>query len=475
MADEHATEALVKRIAAALQSLKPVTLPAAAICPGYCAALGAEAANIQLDLQPAKQASSRRPRRCRGIPWSCFVSGARWCSLVQVSIVGSYTLGTACRPGAAVDVAVVLPRACFKEKDHLNHRYHVKKALFLSHAAGLLRKELKGMIDGVSLEVGQLPVPSLPAIRFTRRLTCVALLFASQLLGGDPRRPCLVLQPSRAKVPSAAGLMIRLLPCAEPDTFAPARLAPGRNSLRSHADPTAAAAPKAPSSGEDAEAAAKGWLPTPHYNQSVLADLLVTCPGSALALAVQAALGASPRYAEGLILLKCWARAQGLGGLVTGSVLAALVAHLHQSSRLLPAMAPVQVFRAVMSFLADCSKAAPLSTGFAMSRTASAAAAPGPGVPAFAAHFPVVFVDPSGHVNLTEHWTAADRRRVQLAAMRTVPLVAAGVRAPEESFDAVFLAGRSQAAAADYAYTVRLPARNGESPGRFLQEATVIV
>jgi U3 small nucleolar RNA-associated protein 22 len=42
------------------------------------------------------------------------------------------------RPVTAVDVAVEMPRACFDEKDHLNHRYLARRAQYLGEIVGAL-------------------------------------------------------------------------------------------------------------------------------------------------------------------------------------------------------------------------------------------------------------------------------------------------------------------------------------------------
>ena len=48
-------------------------------------------------------------------------------------------MGTAVGRDAVADVAMEMPSACFESKDHLNHRYHVKRALYLTAVAAHLR------------------------------------------------------------------------------------------------------------------------------------------------------------------------------------------------------------------------------------------------------------------------------------------------------------------------------------------------
>lgn len=59
---------------------------------------------------------------------------------VRVSVVGSHATSTAITSNNVVDVAAEMPAACFEHKDHLNHRYHLKRATWLATAAAGLAK-----------------------------------------------------------------------------------------------------------------------------------------------------------------------------------------------------------------------------------------------------------------------------------------------------------------------------------------------
>jgi U3 small nucleolar RNA-associated protein 22 len=59
----------------------------------------------------------------------------------SVSIIGSHATDTAIQGDNVVDVAVAMPASCFDHKDHLNHRYHAKRALYLAAVAQHLRKQ----------------------------------------------------------------------------------------------------------------------------------------------------------------------------------------------------------------------------------------------------------------------------------------------------------------------------------------------
>ena len=57
-----------------------------------------------------------------------------------VAITGDHASETMALPEACVDVTLTLPSSCFYHKDHLNHRYHAKRALYLLHVAAALKK-----------------------------------------------------------------------------------------------------------------------------------------------------------------------------------------------------------------------------------------------------------------------------------------------------------------------------------------------
>ena len=57
----------------------------------------------------------------------------------SVSLVGSLPRDTAVGSDVVVDVAIEMPKRCFEGKDHLNHRYHVKRAVYLTAVAAHLK------------------------------------------------------------------------------------------------------------------------------------------------------------------------------------------------------------------------------------------------------------------------------------------------------------------------------------------------
>jgi len=58
----------------------------------------------------------------------------------HVDLVGSYLLRTNAKPNLNIDVAVEMPESLFRNKDHLNYCYSLKRAYFLSVLALHLSK-----------------------------------------------------------------------------------------------------------------------------------------------------------------------------------------------------------------------------------------------------------------------------------------------------------------------------------------------
>ncbi len=144
-------------------------------------------------------------------------------------------------------------------------------------------------------------------------------------------------QPAPAKSPkpppsykSASGFRVRLIPVTSASLFMASKLTPDRNNVRWVAKKQKAAAAAAKAGGPAAEGLV---LPTPLYNAGVLQDM--SCVSHAAFLS--AALAATPRLADGILLLKTWARQRGLLGrsdVFDGHTLTMLMVHLAKQGKL---------------------------------------------------------------------------------------------------------------------------------------------
>ena len=192
-------------------------------------------------------------------------------------------LGPDSGPSLLVDVAAEMPRAAFDEKDFKRGRYLVRRAAWLQGAKAALERAVaeagkrpkKGKGGG-----GGRPSP----------LRGAAVTWTD--LGGDARRPCLLVSlPSGPSSPG--GVALRLVPAAPSElaaTWLP-RLAPDRGNL-----------------GGAGGGADGGPPPSPRYNALVVADFF---PDAELE-DLRFALGACPAAADGVTLVRLWARTQRL-------------------------------------------------------------------------------------------------------------------------------------------------------------------
>ncbi|KAG2441964.1 hypothetical protein HYH02_009758 [Chlamydomonas schloesseri] len=392
----------------------------------------------------------------------------------SVTVVGSYATRTAARPCPTVDVAIQLPTDFLTAKAHLNYRYHARRAVYLVAVARHLRDVSYSLFGEQRLEA----------------------------LHGDPSRPALLLAPAKAD-----GFRLRLLPAVAPTTFALPRLAPDRNGVRAHAKPAAAAAAVAASkpaaakaAGEAANDQPQAGLPTPHYNASILMDMLLPVHAARLREVVSGP--SAGHLGDALLLLKVWARQHGLmpppppfaadssasraaaapaskpaaagalaaatafggaaGGCLDGCVLSMLVLLLAERNKLSGAMSALQAFRAALALLAD---GAAWSKGLVLARHQAGLQAAGvpaaqlaaaPPVSAFKSQNAVVFVDFTGFANVAAHMTKGGLAHAQHVARRTLALLDAPAD-PDEAFGSVFLSPACPAAAFDYQWAVRLP------------------
>ncbi|XXQ33228.1 U3 small nucleolar RNA-associated protein 22 [Plasmodiophora brassicae] len=257
-----------------------------------------------------------------------------------VRAVGSCPLRTtpASRP-LVLDVLLDLPAAIFQAKDYLDRRVHVRRALYLQHAQQTLSS---------CYHVTVADDPLLPSLTLT----------------------CLLPSPF-APIGQRPLTAIRILTGLPRDLFIPRRIAPQRNAIR-QPDPT---------------------LPTPAYNQTVLhmqfagehvaflTDRHERCPG----------------LAEAGCLTRIWMAHRHLlrdqrYKSVTGFAIDCLLAYLFDTGRIIGAMSPFQMFRALLTFLRDTPDLAVAvgavndDEGYALSQ--------------FQAAFPVTLVGPCGRCNL---------------------------------------------------------------------------
>uniref|UniRef100_A0A8C8E7P0 Nucleolar protein 6 n=1 Tax=Otus sunia TaxID=257818 RepID=A0A8C8E7P0_9STRI len=290
----------------------------------------------------------------------------------ELKVVGSYLLGTCIKPEINVDVAVTMPREIFQDKDNLNQRYHRKRALYLAHIAQHFSKEkLFGSVKFAYMNSNHL-------------------------------KPILLLRPQGK---DEKMVTVRLHACPAPGLFKPIRFYPSKNNVRT-AWFMEQSTPK--------EGATEP--PTPHYNNSILCDTVLL---SHLQFLSSAATD-FPGMKDGLALLKVWLNqrqlSKGLGSF-SGFLASMLVAYLLMKRKIVKMMSGYQVLRSTLQFLATTDLSV---TGISLVKDADASL---PVLDDFHQAFEVVFVDPSGLVNLCADMTASKYHQVQFEAKRSMEIL----------------------------------------------------
>ncbi|OXB79791.1 UNVERIFIED_CONTAM: hypothetical protein H355_012851 [Colinus virginianus] len=325
----------------------------------------------------------------------------------ELSVVGSYLLGTCIKPEINVDVAVTMPREILQDKDNLNQRYHRKRALYLAHIAQhLSKKNLFGSVKFAYMNCNHL-------------------------------KPILLLRPQGK---DEKLVTVRLHACPAPSFFKPSRFYPNKNNVRT----AWFLEQSTPKEGTPEPA-------TPHYNNSILCDTVLLSHLHFLS-------GVStdfPGMKDGLALLKVWLNQRQLSkgwkgdglamglGCFSGFLVSMLVAYLVMKRKIFKVMSGYQVLRNVLQFLgrqAGVGWIDPISQGEDRHHIAavfnvaeitvtlangctSLMSAGRPSLADFHHAFEVVFVDPSGLVNLCADMTASKYHQVQFEAKRSMEVL----------------------------------------------------
>ncbi|PSN31316.1 Nucleolar protein 6 [Blattella germanica] len=224
----------------------------------------------------------------------------------SVSLIGSYRGGCCLGPNARVDVEVEAMEGCFDARDFLNHRYHRKRALYLAYIAGKLRKS--SLVE---------------EMHFVQSCS-------------NPLKPVLEVKPT-GKLGKRVLLVVHVVPPT--DIFKLSRFSPVKNNVRPHWY-----------FEEETAVPEDQLMPTPHYNCTVLRDLVMKTNNEYSADILEK----HPNLRDGILLLKVWLKQRGLDqgyGCFSGYIMSMYVLHLLQSRHINSAMSSYQVARNAWSHL----------------------------------------------------------------------------------------------------------------------------
>lgn len=292
---------------------------------------------------------------------------------ISVKVVGSYLLGTVTKPDLNVDISVQMPKECFQSMDYLNLRYHHKRALYLSVMASQLKKS--------SL---------FESVEFSH-------------MNGEVLRPILLLKP-QGNV--GKQFVIKLHPCLSEGTFKPQRFAPNKNNIRQRWF-------RSEESATDDKN--EPGPPTPHYNALVLSDMFLEQHLHHL----YRCLLDFPGMKDAVALIKVWLHQRELDqgpGCCGGFLVSMFISHLLTAKKVNKHMSSYQILRIFLKFLGSSDWT---TDGIVMSNE-DREDSNLPSKVEFHSAYDVVFVDPSGYLNVCAGMTTAQYRRLQHEARLAV-------------------------------------------------------
>ena len=219
----------------------------------------------------------------------------------------------------AIDVAIEMPSSCFNEKDYLDHRYHLKRMVYLKH----IQKQL--LMSRKKKNIAK---------KFVKK--CDLTFYQN-----DYRKPCLTITIDNHE----RDLKVRVLPCCAANLFPKQRLGPTKSNLKKN----------------------EVRFESPRYSQSIAEDAAMHSINEWLQNKYKEVkfLGAAS------VLIKAWASRRHLfeysNDGITGFFLSCLLAHMVETSDALsPAMDTNQL---VQGFFVTLATAKKNSSGIANSRT----------------------------------------------------------------------------------------------------------
>lgn len=270
----------------------------------------------------------------------------------SVSVIGSFGAGCCLGPDIKIDVKVEMPQICFDMKDYLNHKYHVKRALYLAYIAGKLQES--GLVEEV---------------HFSQ--SC-----------GNPLKPVLEVKP-KEKLGKRVLIVVHLSPPA--DAFKLTRFSPEKNNVRPNWY-----------FKENGRVEEESLSPTPHYNSSILQDLVMDANEEYRATVLES----HPNLKDGILLLKVWLKQRGLDqgyGCFSGYIMSMYVLYLLQCRRINGVMSSYQVARNTWNNLANSNWT---TDGITLAQSLRQQSTFN-----FHQHYEVVFIDVTGSCNFCADMT----------------------------------------------------------------------
>uniref|UniRef100_A0A6G1SFE5 Nucleolar protein 6 n=1 Tax=Aceria tosichella TaxID=561515 RepID=A0A6G1SFE5_9ACAR len=313
----------------------------------------------------------------------------------HIQTIGGYATKTALKRTNFIDLAVQIPAKCFERKDVKNQRYHHKRALYLAQLARLLNGPTGfGLVDKVEYCFHH----------------------------GDFLKPVIIISPRSAKL-KQLNLLFQIFAVPEPDfDIKTSLLTPNHGNVAprwffAHVPVPERNEEISKFIGSDSTVSS-----TPYYNSSILFDIETTANSDIIKEHVKP----KTSIAEALMLTKIWLYQRELHQQFS-FILSMFVTYLLTKQKIHQNMSSYQIFKVIMKTLDQQDWSNPGLSFFDDSAEK---------LTLFKAAFPVVFVSPSGNLNLCYNITKDMYNRLKHEAEIAMDIFASG---SPETFDKLFL------------------------------------
>jgi len=269
----------------------------------------------------------------------------------EVKIIGSFLLKTLIKTNTVIDIAVEIPAQCLQPRDVLNFRYHFKRATYLSWIAFFLKKWEHTESVNFKYEV-------------------------------NPYMPTILLK-LKGKVGKKYSLNI--LTKLPDECFKLSQLSPLRNNVRySWFHDTGI-------SDDDSKSDEMAY-PTPHYNSSIISDML----HEVHLKEIYGALNECPGMKDAICLFKLWITQRSFKSVVlfNSFIGTMLMVYLLSERKISSHMSSYQIFRILLHFVASTDWSV---KGITLCKDVDADEK---SIENFHSVFDVVFIDSSGSLNI---------------------------------------------------------------------------
>ncbi|KAG7161793.1 nucleolar protein 6-like [Homarus americanus] len=320
----------------------------------------------------------------------------------NVEFVGSFVSSTTTTRNTTVDVMITLPKECVHAADWRNGRWLVKRTKYLAWLAVDLQEKTE-LVAGLN---------------WTTHL-------------GRTVRPVLQVTPSGGV---GKKWKVNLFPVPPLQSFKATRFSPERSNLQ----------PEWFFNKDEFKG--KEHPPTPQYNWACAVDVVMPVHLSLIHNVVSQHLN----LAQGIKLIKIWLSQRGLDkgeGCFSGHMVTLFVIHLLQTRKINPQMSAYQVFRNVVFALS--------SVDWTVKGPSMCSSPPddGPSLEVIHCLYDVVFMDPSGVVNMASTLISADYLRVKHEAELALSFLDSSA---SDSFESIFIKKVERFQFSDQLLSIRL-------------------